>query len=274
MALEREKRRLKIYLIIFLAIMVLGSAGFMLSEHLPLADALYFSIVTVATVGYGDIAPTTAIGKILAILMIFAGTGTFLGVVATGTEIFLARRDQEARHRKLQMIVGLFFTETGNHLLQILVTADPSRSELNHQLRITNDWQMRDFQNRLNWAAQHEFKVDVGQIDFPQLRDFLNSKGNSLVRLMENPYMLEEETLTLLLTAILHLKEELLHRADFTQLPPNDLQHLANDINRIYRLIIPHWLTYLQHLQECYPFLYSLALRTNPFDEQASAIVY
>jgi len=273
MALEREKRRLKIYLIIFASIMVFGSAGFMMAEHLDLANALYFSIVTVATVGYGDIAPSTVVGKVLAVLMIFAGTGTFLGVVATGTEIFLARREQETRHRKLQMIVGLFFTETGNSLLQFLVAADPLRAELNEQLRIGVDWQAKEFENRLAWATQHEFKIEVQQIPFVRLRDFLNDKGNTLVRLLENPYLLEEESLSLLLTAILHLKEELLHRSDFDHLPPNDMQHLAGDINRIYRLIVPHWLTYLQHLQECYPFLYSLARRTNPFDDQASVVV-
>lgn len=45
-------------------------------------DAVYFSVITVATVGYGDIAPQTDIGKLFTILYIFCGLGLF---VATAT---------------------------------------------------------------------------------------------------------------------------------------------------------------------------------------------
>ena len=60
---------------------------------------------------------------------------------------------------------------------------------------------------------------------------------------------------------------------DFKDLPETDYQHLSGDIKRAYILLISQWLNYMQHLQEDYPYLFSLAIRTNPFDPQAHAEV-
>jgi voltage-gated potassium channel len=68
MAHDPVRFRLIINLIIFLAVLVFGTIVFMLVENRSLIDALYYIIVTMATVGYGDIVPATSAGKIIAIL--------------------------------------------------------------------------------------------------------------------------------------------------------------------------------------------------------------
>lgn len=45
-------------------------------------DALYWSLVTVSTVGYGDHYPVTAVGKFTAIFLMFFGIGIFGGIIA------------------------------------------------------------------------------------------------------------------------------------------------------------------------------------------------
>ena len=45
-----------------------------------------------------------------------------------------------------------------------------------------------------------------------------------------------------------------------------DLEHLAGDMKRAYQNLICQWIDYMQHLKISYPYLFSLALRTNPFD--------
>jgi hypothetical protein len=57
-------------------------------------------------------------------------------------------------------------------------------------------------------------------------------------------------------------------------LPPTDLAHLSFDITRAYGLLVRQWLNYMEHLKDKYPYLFSLAMRTNPFDRNASAIVH
>jgi len=85
--------------------------------------------------------------------------------------------------------------------------------------------------------------------------------------------LLENEAFTELLRASFHLNDELLNRKDLKNLPASDLQHLGGDLKRVYALLVRHWLTYLKHLKENYPYLFSLAMRTNPFDAEASPVV-
>lgn len=52
-------------------------------------DSLYWALITITTVGYGDITPVTIPGKILAMAMIVTGTGLFLCYVALLTSAFV-----------------------------------------------------------------------------------------------------------------------------------------------------------------------------------------
>jgi voltage-gated potassium channel Kch len=106
--MEHHSLRLQIHVILFAGVMVLGTFGFMRLEGLSLADASYFSIVTIATVGYGDIVPHTPAGKALAILLIVVGVGIFLGVIANAMEMVLQKLEKKIRMEKMNMVIGLF----------------------------------------------------------------------------------------------------------------------------------------------------------------------
>jgi hypothetical protein len=73
--------------------------------------------------------------------------------------------------------------------------------------------------------------------------------------------------------AVFHLEEELHVRKRLTNLPPSDYDHLTEDINQIYGLLIVEWLNYMKNLKQNYPHFFSLAMRTNPFDANASPIL-
>ena len=103
--------------------------------------------------------------------------------------------------------------------------------------------------------------VDVGRIRFEPLRSFLMDKRDLVMRLPENPNLLEHESLTDLLSAILHLREELSYRINFTKLPETDIAHSANDTERAYTFLVHCWLDYVQHLGKSYPCLFSLVVR-------------
>jgi hypothetical protein len=53
----------------------------------------------------------------------------------------------------------------------------------------------------------------------------------------------------------------------------SDVQHIAGDMKRVYGQLIARWISYMGHLKQDYPYLYSLAVRTNPFDAEANVEV-
>lgn len=61
---------------------VVGSVFYHLVEGLSYVDAIYFTAVTLTTVGYGDFAPQTDIGKIFTAVYAFVGIGIFFGFAA------------------------------------------------------------------------------------------------------------------------------------------------------------------------------------------------
>jgi hypothetical protein len=89
------------------------------------------------------------------------------------------------------------------------------------------------------------------------------------MKLLENPNLLEHESFTDMLLAVSHLGEELAMRKDMTQISEKDTDHLSIDIRRAYAALVAEWLGYMQRLKKEYPYLYSLAVRTNPFNPDA-----
>jgi len=271
--IEKNKIRLRFYLAAFAVLLLFGIIGFMFIENMSLTDAIYFSIVTMATVGYGDIHPQTDIGKILTLIIIIGGVGTFLGVIASITDLFVNRREEPLRRQKLDMVTGLFFSEMGNELLKRFTRLDPEAKTLQSVLKLSDEWKDKDFDNAYTALKQHHLVIDSRLADIPTLLEYLQSRADLLLRLIENPIIQEHENFSELLRAVFHLRDELLNRSDLCELPDSDRKHLEGDIVRVYNLLIFEWLRYIRYLKKSYGYLFSLAMRINPFDPEADAVV-
>jgi len=266
-------RRLKIFLAVFLIVMILGTIGFVVIEKKTVADAAYFVIVTVATVGYGDIHPATQTGRLFTILLIVTGVGTFLGVIGNFTELMLAKRELESLKKKLNMVIGVFFSEVGLQLMTFFARSDREVDTIRSDLIVSANWTDEKFMKAMNDLKKYDFNIEMEMIDLEILKDFMCDKRDFLVRLLENPILLEHQSFTDLLRAVFHCMEELSYREDVKAIPESDMNHLANDIKRAYKLLINEWLDYMKYLKTNYPFLFHLAMRTNPFDRTASITV-
>ena len=185
----------------------------------------------------------------------------------------LERRDRQMKLEKLNMVIGTFFSTLGTDLLTYFSDHDPLMQDLRKDLRISESWKEADFKRVGATLEGYSCTVTIGEIDLAGLKKFLAGKEDFLVRLLENPMLIEHESFTELLQAVFHIAAELNHRKDLSSLPANDQRHLARDICRAYHLLILQWLEYMRYQKKHYPYLFSLAVRTNPFDEKASVII-
>ncbi|WP_243359430.1 potassium channel family protein [Fundidesulfovibrio terrae] len=266
--------RLYIFGSLFLLALTGGTFGFHLVEGVGLFDSFYFSIITMSTVGYGDIHPWTTGGKLIAICLVFAGVGTFVGVVESVAESVFSVKEERAKREKRNMIRGIFFSDVGLDLLSRIVPADPARDGLYGRLDVNASWDRKRFKKAAKLLDAHVFTLDASQVDLHAVRALLREKSDLLLRLLENPSIGEHEAFSDTLRAIYHLRDEILCRPeDLSTLPASDLKHLGGDLSRVYSYISGQWLAYVRYLKESYPYLFYLAVRTNPFNPEASPIV-
>jgi hypothetical protein len=171
------------------------------------------------------------------------------------------------------MVTGLFFSEMGSGLLMQFAHIDPQIDILYQNLKVSNDWTNKDFHRANIILKEHRFSVDSRSGDLPALCEYLQNRANLLLRLLENPILQDHGDFADLLRAIFHLRDELLNRTELTELLDTDRKHLEGDIIRVYKLLVSLWLTYMRYLKNNYGYLLSLAMRVNPFDPEASAVV-
>lgn len=263
----------RIYLAVLAIVFLIGVLGFMAVEGLSPLDSVYYVVVTVATVGYGDITPRTAAGKVLGIFIIIAGFGSFVAVFANVVENLVDRSEARNRRRKVNMIIGVFFSEFGTEMLGRFSRADPEAGEIRRDLVVKDAWGAAEFRRVRERLRAHKYRIDGSRLELEEIRRFLSGKSGFLLALMENPVLFEDDTFTNLLKAVFHLEDELLRRGDLSAIPPSDRAHLVTDAARAYRPLALQWLDSMEHLKENHPYLFSLAMRTNPFDEEASVVV-
>jgi voltage-gated potassium channel len=67
----------RVIVVAFIAVVLTGTIFFHLVEKWDWLDSIYFVIVTIATVGYGNLVPVTDVGKLGNILLIIVGIGIF-----------------------------------------------------------------------------------------------------------------------------------------------------------------------------------------------------
>jgi hypothetical protein len=194
-------------------------------------------------------------------------------VVTLVLERLLELRDHRQRLEKLRMLIGTFFSWTGYHLLNRLALMDRSLPAYAPTLRAKPGWTDSDLERVRSSLVDRRFDLHVTPADLAALRPFLHDRAEFMIRLLENPMILEHESFTELLRAVFHLIEELEFRTEFESLPPSDIAHLTADCDRVYRRLAIEWVDHLRYLREHYPYLYSLAVRMNPYNPDASPVV-
>ncbi len=185
----------------------------------------------------------------------------------------LGKREKQSRRHKLNMVIGTFFSACGRPLLKQLTCMVVNHEEVSARLGEDTAWEEGQMRETIRWVQGAKFKLQADPARLAPLRKLLAGERDLMIRLLENPALLEHEQFTDLLWAVSHLEEELAARESLEDLPASDLEHLAGDCERAYGRLLTQWLEYMIHLKRFYPYLFSFAARTNPLCEAGSVEV-
>jgi len=94
------KHRLGYSLLLLVVLLLGGATGYVLIEGWDFIEALYMTIITVATVGYGEVRPLSPEGKIFTIFVIVLGVGTGGYTLGTLTQFLVGHQLYETFGRK------------------------------------------------------------------------------------------------------------------------------------------------------------------------------
>ncbi len=186
---------------------------------------------------------------------------------------YLKNREKNERLKKISIVINSFFSEAGTDILTGLKVFNKNCDEISIQLNVQTDWIDNTFSKAVKYLENVDIKIECNAEQLEVLKVLLKIKMDFLIRMIENPNLLEHDTFTDMLLAVFHVMEELLARGEFEDDNKADMAHLSNDIQRAYKTLIVQWVEYMRHLHTEYPYIYSLMVRKNSFCKEKSVII-
>jgi len=187
------------------------------------------------------------------VVMVTLIINRFLNVIETRKKI-----------KKINVIISTFFVETGISIILTISKLNRNNDVFCEQIKIKEMNRKNDYKLK---KEVKEFKFDIyaDPAKLGELCSILIKYKDSTLNMLTNPNLLEHDSFTDMLWAVFHVADELQTRGGFDKLDKNDIDHLSNDILRAYTAMIVEWINYMSYLHDEYPFLFTLALKKNPF---------
>jgi hypothetical protein len=176
--------------------------------------------------------------------------------VANAIEHIVSERERKDRLRNLNMIIGVFFSEVGMHLIKKLSAYDPDIDKVRSALVISNSLAETDFVKAHETLRKQAPRLESQSVPLAELQEFLSHDKRFMLTPLENHRCSNTIRSRTSSMRFFYLSEELHARDILTGLPMLDYNYLSEDINRVNGLIITEWLTYMPHRKTHYPYFF------------------
>ncbi len=87
-------RTINLIIVVLLAVFLVagGTVGYMIIEEWPILDSVYMTMITLSTIGYGEVNPVSQPGRIITLILIVLGVGFFLYVIGNVVQFLVEGR--------------------------------------------------------------------------------------------------------------------------------------------------------------------------------------
>lgn len=227
-------KNLKQYLFVSLNLIFLSFIMFLVHYLIfgQLENTIYYSLMSLCFIPV----------NILAVTLVF--------------NTIMEKHSKIERMNKLNMLVGLFFSDFGFTLLTLIASSDKKIRSL--------DLDFNDLKACSNTLKVHSHEIDFQKINYMKLKNLIVNSREILSSLISSENILEHETFADLLMSLMHLRDEILF-VQHMELTKEDAIHLEGDIIRVYKNLSLQWINYLSHLKQFYPYQYKSSIKFNPF---------
>jgi voltage-gated potassium channel len=99
-SLKETRRQIVIALDAVAIVLTIGVIGFMTIEHMSLLDAIWVTITTLTTIGYGDVIAKTVPGRIFTLILILSGLSVFAYGLQAGATFIVSPAIRDLRQRR------------------------------------------------------------------------------------------------------------------------------------------------------------------------------
>ena len=138
--------------LIIIFILLYGILGSIFIMNLNIFDSIYYTIITIATVGYGDMIPTSPAGRFVGLILLIAGVVMFSIVTASFSHIFtekVFKRDNEEFNQKMNMV--------RDNMIETKSSIDEIRKKT-----ISNEEELAEMKETINNLSQQmDYLIDI-----------------------------------------------------------------------------------------------------------------
>jgi len=181
---------------------------------------------------------------------------------------FISMTELQRKKKKINVVISTFFVETGVEIMTAMSGFDQNHRQACEIVKV------KELINNKGSAIkkavtgfEFDFYADPEKLD--ELAAIMDQNRSFLLKLLENQNLFEHETFTDMLWAVFHLADELKTRGDLRKITKEEVKHISDDMLRAYRALTLEWIGYINYLKVEYPFLFTIAIRKNPFYSKA-----